>query len=246
MPAIDILLAALILGAALLYSSVGHGGASGYLAVMALAALSPAVMKPTALGLNILVASIATARYVRAGAFSWPLFWRLAAASIPFAYLGGATTLPGHVYKPLVGAVLVFAAWRSIHTARHLTPTIDARPHWAVLLLAGATLGFLSGITGVGGGIFLSPLLLLLHWAQVKVISGTAAAFIFVNSVAGLLGVAGFAPELPAALPYWAVAAAIGGLVGAEYGSRHLRNSTVRKLLAVVLAIAGLKMMVVA
>lgn len=246
MPGIDIVLAVLILGAALLYSSVGHGGASGYLAAMALVAVSPLVMKPTALVLNILVATIALVRYYRVGAFSWPLFWRFAVASIPFAYLGGAITLPGHIYKPLVGAVLVYAAWRSFHSAGHPAPAVERRPHWLILLVAGAALGFLSGITGVGGGIFLSPLLLFLRWAEVKVISGTAAAFILVNSVAGLLGVAASGPKLPAALPYWAAAAAVGGFVGAEVGSRRLRNPTIRKILAAVLAIAGAKMVVVA
>jgi uncharacterized protein len=242
---LDILLTVLILGAALLYSSVGHGGASGYLAAMALVAVSPAVMRPTALALNILVATIATIRFYRVGAFSWHLLWRLAAASMPFAYLGGALTLPGHIYKPLVGAVLIYAAWRSFHTASHPAPGVEGRPHGAILLVAGAALGFLSGITGVGGGIFLSPLLLFLRWAEVKVISGTAAAFILVNSVAGLLGVAASAPALPAALPYWAAAAVIGGLAGAEMGSKRLRSPTIRKILAAVLAIAGAKMAVV-
>jgi len=157
----DILLAALIFVAALLYSAVGHGGASGYLAAMALADISPLVMKPTALALNILVALIATTKYCRAGAFSWHLFWPLALASVPFAYLGGVLTLPGYLYKPLVGAVLIYAAWRSFHTAHHPAQAVP-RPHLSLLMLAGAVLGFLSGLTGVGGGIFLSPLLLFL------------------------------------------------------------------------------------
>lgn len=238
----DIVLAALILVAALLYSSVGHAGASGYLAAMALMGVSPAVMKPTALTLNILVAVIATAKYYRVGAFSWRLFWPFALASIPFAYLGGTLTLPGHIYQPLVGAALIYAAWYSFRTAHQPAQALAARPHMSVLLLAGAALGLLSGLTGVGGGIFLSPLLLFFRCAEVRVISGIAAAFILVNSVAGLLGVMASAPAFPAALPYWAVAAVAGGLIGAEYGSRRLGNSTIRKLLAVVLVIAGAKM----
>ncbi|HEX9626999.1 MAG TPA: sulfite exporter TauE/SafE family protein [Acidiferrobacterales bacterium] len=238
----DAVLAALILAAALLYSSVGHAGASGYLAAMALVGVSPAVMKPTALTLNILVAVIATVKYYRVGAFSWRLFWPLAIASVPCAYLGGVLTLPGDIYKPLVGAILVYAAWRSFRTAHRPSQAAVARPPMFILLPAGAALGLLSGLTGVGGGIFLSPLLLFFRWAEVRVISGIAAAFILVNSIAGLLGVMTTAPSLPAALPYWAVAAAAGGFIGAEFGSRRLGSPTIQKLLAVVLAIAGAKM----
>ena len=238
----DAVLAALILAAALLYSSVGHAGASGYLAAMALVGVSPAVMKPTALTLNILVAVIATVKYYRVGAFSWHLFWPLAIASVPCAYLGGVLTLPGDIYKPLVGAILVYAAWRSFRTAHRPSQAAVARPPMFILLPAGAALGLLSGLTGVGGGIFLSPLLLFFRWAEVRVISGIAAAFILVNSIAGLLGVMTTAPSLPAALPYWAVAAAAGGFIGAEFGSRRLGSPTIQKLLAVVLAIAGAKM----
>lgn len=228
MPIEDIVLAVLILVAALLYSSVGHAGASGYLAAMALIGVSPGVMKPTALTLNILVAIIATAKYYRVRAFSWHLFWPFALASIPFAYLGGTLTLPGHIYKPLMGAVLIYAAWRSFRTAHHPAQAAGVRPHLVLLLLVGAALGFLSGLTGVGGGIFLSPLLLFFRLAEVKVISGIAAAFILVNSVAGLLGVITSAPSLPSALPYWAVAAVVGGYVGAEYGSKRLGNPAIQ------------------
>ena len=242
----DIVLTALIFMAALLYSSVGHAGASGYLAAMAFVGVAPAVMKPAALTLNILVAVIAAVKYCRAGAFSWHLFWPFALASSPFAYLGGTLTLPGHVYKPLVGAVLIYAAWRSFRTATGPAPPRGARPHWAFLLLAGSALGFLSGLTGVGGGIFLSPLLLFFRWAEARVISGIAAAFILVNSVAGLLGVVTAATALPATLPYWAAAAVAGGYAGAEYGSRRLGNPAIQKLLALALLIAGAKMIATA
>ena len=237
-----LLLTGFILVAALLYSSVGHGGASGYLAAMALLGIAPEEMRPAALTLNILVSGISFVKYYRAGAFSWHLLWPFALASMPLAYLGGSLTLPGHIYKPVVGLVLIFAAWRSFMSASQLQQVVRTTPPTGVLLLAGAGLGFLSGLTGVGGGIFLSPLLLLFRWAEVRVISGIAAAFILVNSIAGLLGVMSNEPSLPAGLPYWAIAAVIGGFVGAEYGSRRLANPTIRKLLAVVLVVAGIKM----
>jgi uncharacterized protein len=237
-----IVLTALIFAAAILYSSVGHAGASGYLAAMALVGLAPEVMRPTALTLNILVAVIATAKFVKVGAFSWRLFWPFALTSVPLAYIGGMLELPGHVYKPLVGLVLLYAAWRSFRTAKRPAPPTVARPPVALLLATGAAIGFLSGLTGVGGGIFLSPLLLFFHWAEMKTISGIAAAFILVNSIAGLLGVLTSAPALPAALPFWGVAAVAGGYLGAEYGSRRLGNPAIQKLLAVVLVIAGAKM----
>lgn len=239
----EYLLAGLIFVAALLYSSVGHGGASGYLAAMALMGISPEVMRPSALTLNILVAAIATVKYCRVGAFSWRLFWPVALASVPCAYLGGTLTLSGHIYKPLVGTVLIFAAWHAFRTAHRPALVVAERPHVAVLLLIGATLGLLSGLTGVGGGIFLSPLLLYFRWAEVRVISGIAAAFILVNSIAGLLGVGSASQALPFALPYWAAAAVIGGFVGAEYGSKRLSNSTIKIFLSLVLMIAGLKML---
>lgn len=237
----SLLLAALIAAAAVLYSSVGHGGASGYLAAMALFGVAPAVMKPTALALNVLVSLIATIRFYRVGAFSWRLFLPLIAASVPMAYLGGVLTLPAHLYRPVVGLVLLYAAWRFFVTASK--PEYEpAKPSVAVLLTTGAALGFLSGLTGVGGGIFLSPLLLFLRWAPLKTISGISAAFILANSVSGLLGVMSKGAALPPALPLWAGAAVIGGLLGAEYGSRRLGNTTIQKLLAAVLVIAGLKM----
>jgi uncharacterized membrane protein YfcA len=238
----DLILALLILLAALLYSSVGHAGASGYLAAMALLGVAPALMKPVALSLNVLVATIATIKFYRAGAFSWPLFWPFALTSIPFAFLGGWVTLPGHYYKPLVGVILIYTAVYSFRSANRVEAATNTHAPVFLRLLIGAALGFLSGLTGVGGGIFLSPLLLLLGWAPIKVISGVAAAFILVNSISGLLGVMQTAVTLPPALPYWALAAVAGGFIGAEYGSRRLANPVLKKLLAVVLAIAGGKM----
>lgn len=237
-------LAILILITALLYSSVGHGGASGYLAAMALMGVAPDVMRPVALILNILVAVIAVVKYCRVGAFSWKLFWPFALTSIPFAYLGGTLTLSGHIYKPLVGVVLLVSAWHIYRTAKRPAQVITERPPVPTLLTVGAVLGLLSGLTGVGGGIFISPLLLYFRWADVRVISGVSAAFILVNSISGLSGVGSVSTTLPSAISYWVAAAAIGGLVGAEYGSKRLSNSTIRIFLGVVLMIAGLKMLI--
>lgn len=242
----DFILAALILVLALLYSSVGHGGASGYLAAMALMGVSPAMMRPTALTLNILVAVIATVKFYRAGAFSWKLFWPVAITSVPFAYLGGTMVLPGHIYKPVVGLVLLFSAYHIFRTASRNVAISAGHPPRPILLLAGGVLGFFSGLTGIGGGVFLSPLLLYFRWAEVRVISGVAAAFILVNSIAGLLGSTSSASQLPSALPYWAAMAVLGAMAGAEYGSRRLSNPAIKQLLALVLLIAGIKMIATA
>jgi uncharacterized membrane protein YfcA len=189
------------------------------------------------------VALVAVSKYYRAGAFSWQLFWPFALASIPFAFLGGMLTLPGHLYKPIVGMVLVYAAWYAFWFSAESVKVARIQPYKWLLLVAGALLGLLSGLVGVGGGIFLSPLLLLFRWAETRVISGIAAAFILVNSCAGLLGLY-FTQQIHLASDwiYWAVAAIVGGYIGAEYGSKHFSNLRIRKLLAVVLVIAGGKM----
>jgi uncharacterized protein len=238
----SLILAIVLLLAAVLYSSVGHAGASGYLAAMALAGVSPAIMKPTALFLNILVAMIATTKFYRVGSFSWRLFIPLAITAVPLAYLGGRLTLPTQFYKPLVGVVLLYAAWRSFTTADKAASYEVRNPSVPVLLVSGGALGFLSGLTGVGGGIFLSPLLLFLRWAPLKVISGVSAAFILVNSIAGILGVMSTSVQLHPALPLWGSVVLVGGFIGAEYGSRRLGNPVIQRLLALVLLIAGLKM----
>ena len=242
----SVILAVLIFIAALLYSSVGHAGASGYLAAMALIGLSPATMKPAALALNVLVAIIATFKFYRVKAFSWQIFWPLAVASVPCAFIGGSLSLPSHIYKPIVGVILLYAAWYSFNKKKNSQNISINSVSTPILLVVGAALGFLSGLTGVGGGIFLSPLLLFFRWAETRIISGIAAAFILVNSVAGLLGVMSKTVALPNALPYWAVAAVVGGFIGSVYGSKRLGNPMIQKLLSLVLAIAGVKMILTA
>ena len=238
-----ILLTLLIFIAALLYSSVGHGGASGYLAAMALFGVAPGIMKPTALVLNLFVASIGTFRYARAGCFSWNVFWPFAVVSIPFAFLGGRWKLPDASYRIILGVVLLFAAWRLAVKPPPNAPGTQKPIVLPLALTFGAGIGLLSGLTGVGGGIFLSPLLLLLGWADVRKTAGVSAAFILVNSVAGLLGHWQSVKSLPTDLMWWAPAAFIGGLVGAELGSRRLTPLMMRRLLAAVLVVAGLKML---
>ena len=237
------LLPALIFAAALLYSSVGHAGASGYLAAMALCGVAPAVMKPSALALNILVATIATARFYRAGCFAWGRYWPFALGSIPLAFLGGGVALPGRWYQVAVGLVLLVAAsrlWRAPR-ARSRSAAVKAVPVPAALV-SGGGIGLLSGLTGTGGGIFLSPLLLFMGWAETRESAGVSAAFILVNSVAGLAGHLAGLSVLPGTIPYWAAAAVAGGIVGSGLGARRLGNATLRRLLAIVLVVAGLKL----
>jgi uncharacterized protein len=242
-----LLLASGLLLASFVYASVGHGGASAYIAAMALAGLAPAELRPIALTLNVLVASLATWKFWRAGHFRWRLFWPFAAVSIPFAYLGGAIVLPGTVYKIVVGVVLLYAAWqlwRSGMKGEEMRPLRD--PPVPLAIGIGAGLGLLSGLTGVGGGIFLSPLLLMQGWAGTKQTSAISAPFILVNSIAGLA--AGFVTGKAALPSYtWALAGVvlIGGWLGAEYGSRRFANPLVRRVLSVVLAVAGGKMALV-
>jgi uncharacterized membrane protein YfcA len=244
-PAHLALLALLVFGAATLYSMVGHGGASAYLAAMALFGLAPEVMKPTALVLNILVSAIATVQFARAGRFSWRTFWPFALAAIPLAFVGGAITLPALLYRRIVGVVLVYAALRLWQRAG-ARPAAATRPApLAAALPLGAGMGFLSGLTGVGGGIFLSPVLVLARWADVRTTAGVSAAFILVNSVAGLLGRVSSVRALPPGLPALALAAVAGGLIGSTLGSRRLPSPTLRRLLAAVLAIAAWKLFAV-
>src|SRR2546421_6213197 len=217
-----ITLAALIFIGALLYSTVGHAGASGYLAAMALFSISPLVMKPTALVLNILVAMIGTVRFYRSGFFSWRTFWPFVITSIPASFIGGALTLPVPIYKSIVGAVLLYSAVRLFFSARHADQKEVSPVPVVAALTIGAAIGLLSGLTGVGGGIFLSPVLLIMHWARTKETSGVAVAFILVNSIAGLLGHVSSLMLVPPRIIYWAPAALIGGLVGNPLGTRRL------------------------
>ena len=241
----DILLGVLFFAAALLYSSVGHGGGSGYLAAMALLGMPPAMMRPTALVMNLGVAAISLYKFARAGGFNWRLFLPFALTSVPMAFVGGRIQLPVAWFGVLVGIVLLFSAVRLFtETLQRGSQARGVRgpPPIAVALLVGAGIGLLSGLTGVGGGIFLSPLVVLMGWGTVRDSAAPTAAFILVNSASGLVGLLTRQPALPEALPYWVAAVLVGGLIGATLGSRRLGNTGLRRALAAVLLVAGAKM----
>lgn len=232
-----------VFAVAVLYSSVGHGGASGYLAVMAFFAVLPEVTRPTALVLNLFVASIGIVQFYRAGFFSWRIFLPFAIASVPMAFVGGMIQLPTDVYKIVLGVVLMLAA---IRLAIHLKADDEIRqaPIEACLAI-GAAIGLLSGMVGVGGGIFLTPVLLLMRWAETRVAAGVSVLFILANSIAGLAGNYKQVLVLPPDVWIWIGAAVIGGLVGSTLGSKKFDSITLRRVLAVVLLFAGAKLILV-
>ena len=238
----NVLLSLIFFFAALLYSAVGQAGASGYLAIMALFAMPLEIMKPTALAINILVASIASIKYYRAGYFSGSAFWPFAVISVPFSFLGGFISLPSYIYKPVLAAVLLYAAYRLFRVSQMDEITKTKRVPLRIALICGAMIGLISGLTGVGGGIFLTPLLLFMNWAEPRTASGVSAPFILVNSIAGLFGNFSSMGSLPNSILIWGIAAGIGGYIGAECGSRQTSNVILKRLLALVLVIAGLKM----
>lgn len=227
---------------AILYSSVGHAGASGYLAIMAIFGIHPEIMRPAALFLNIFVGLIATYKFYKAKSFSFGIFLPLVVTSIPMSFLGGRMSLQEEIYRPIVGAILLFAAWNLVKTASKNTDYQLNPPSKLIISITGALLGFISGLTGVGGGIFLSPLLLIFRWAPIKVISGVAAGFILVNSISALIGNISVNTSIHPSLFIWTFTVIIGGFIGAELGSKRLGNKVIYQLLAVVMVIGGLKM----
>ena len=240
-----LLLAALFLIAAVLYGVVGHAGASAYLAIMALVGVAPETMRPTALVLNILVASIVSLRFGRAGFVKPMAVLPFLIGSVPAAFLGGVISLPGELYRPLVGATLIFAAFRFGVTASLAGEEFAPRVPAVLGVLSGAVIGLLAGLTGTGGGIFLTPLMIAAGWAGTRFAAGTSALFILANSISGLAGNVGAGGNVPNALPIWRGAVAVGGVIGSELGSRRLPAPWVRRGLALVLLIAGLKLIFV-
>ncbi len=234
------ILTAGVFAVALLYSSVGHAGASGYIAVMSLLSVAPPEIKPIALALNILVASIGTWQFWRAGHFSWPLFWPFALLSVPFAFVGGYLNLPTPLFKVLVGIVLLLSAAQFL-----LRPPAEREPRHPPRLVAvgvGGLLGLLSGLTGTGGGIFLTPLLILMRWARTKSAAAVSAPFILLNSASGLAGNISATKAFPAFAWALVLAVVIGGTIGSWFGSRRFPQMTIKRLLAIVLTIAGFKL----
>ncbi|MBT3321672.1 MAG: sulfite exporter TauE/SafE family protein [Anaerolineae bacterium] len=227
---------------ALLYASVGLGGGSGYLAAMGLFDTDPAIMRPVALALNILVTTIGAYKYSRSGFFSWSLFIPFGITSIPFAFFGGRLNLDGDIYKGIVGILLLYAATRLFLSAEKAEEKEISRPPLWASLLTGAIVGFVAGITGVGGAIFLAPLILLMNWASAKETAGISVVFVLVNSLSGLLGYLSHTPKFPPQIIYWGIAVIIGGYIGAEYGSSRLPNLLIRKILAGILFVGGAKM----
>ena len=230
------------LGAAL-YSSVGHGGASAYIASMALFSVAPEVMKPTALALNLLVAGFGTWRYARRGLTNWKLVLAFALTATPAAFIGGGIHLPALYYKPLVGILLWASATRLLWQPKLLADRPVAQPPLALTLPAGAVLGLLAGLTGTGGGIFLSPLIILNAWEEPRHTSGVVAAFILLNSIAGLAGNLTSIGQLPRELPFFLLAVGAGALIGTWLGVERLPRPWLLRTLGAVLLVAGSKLL---
>ena len=234
---------ALMAIAAALYSSIGHGGASAYLAIMALFSVAPDVMRPTALALNLVVASFTAARFAFKGQTNWRLLAAFAVTAVPAAFVGGSLKLAPELYRPLVGVVLLLAAVRLFWQPERLAAKPVHAPSFAVTLPVGAGLGLLAGLTGTGGGIFLSPLIILFGWEDARKTSGIAATFIFLNSVAGLLGNVASVQRLPTELPILVLAVFAGALVGSWLGVSRLPRHRLLQALAIVLVIAACKLL---
>lgn len=229
---------------AFLYASVGHGGASGYLALMALFSFAPTMMKPTALLLNIFVAGIAFYHYFKAGFFNKKLFLSFAATSIPFAFIGGMIEVDASIYKKILGVLLVFAILKMLNiTGKESDKTKDIII-WQGLV-AGGLIGFFSGLIGIGGGIILTPVILLLHWGNMKEAAAVSALFIWVNSIAGIFGQVSSGVEIRTESFMLAAIAFVGGFLGSYYGSKKYNNKVLTKLLAVVLITASIKLLLV-
>lgn len=247
MPAPELIAAALFLLVAVLYSSVGHAGASGYIAAMTLLGFAPEQMRPTALALNLLVGAIGLYRFWRGGHVRWRNILPFVLASAPAAYFAAGVKLPADTYSTLLAVVLIVAAVGVFRSAsRAETEDLGAqgrRVPWAAGLITGGAIGTLSGLTGTGGAIFLTPLLLFAHWMPTREASGTSVAFVWINSLTALMGLLQSQQTLPTMLPLWLGAVAIGALVGTQLGLRWLPVRGLRHALGVVLLIAAGKLL---
>ena len=227
---------------AFLYSSVGHGGASGYLALMAIFAISPLIMKPTALLLNLFVSSVSFIQFYRGGHFRWRIFWPFALASIPLSFIGGMMAIDSNIYKKVLGVLLLIPVFRFVFFKN--TDPKDFKPaNFALSLMIGGMIGLLSGMIGIGGGIILSPMLLLLNWTGQKQTAAISAAFIFVNSIAGLAGQLVKGITFNSDMIGYVVVAFSGGLCGAYLGALKFPQTILKNVLACVLALAAYKLL---
>ncbi len=227
---------------AFLYASVGHGGASGYLALMALFSITPDVMKPTALLLNLFVSLIAFAQYYRGKHFNWSLFWPFALASVPMAFAGGLISIDAGLYKKILGILLIIPVIRFLFFSG--TKSTETKPALLIpSLLIGAVIGLLSGMIGIGGGIILSPVLLMLKWADMKKAAAVSALFIFVNSVSGLAGQLAHGIKYSQDMFTYVLIALSGGILGAYVGAMRFNQVVLKYLLAAVLLLASWKLL---
>jgi uncharacterized membrane protein YfcA len=242
MPHTDIFFYLLLPVVAFLYAAVGHGGASGYLALMAFFSFAPDFMRPAALLLNIAVSMIAFAQYYRQGHFDWKLFWPFALASVPAAFIGGLIVIEADVYKKVLAVLLIFAVIRLLDF-RIRENKENVHPQLMISLCIGAAIGFLSGLIGIGGGIILSPVILLLHWADMKKTAAVSALFIFVNSLAGLAGLWTKGFQIETQMIWMLLLAFVGGAIGSYFGAGHFENKKLKWILALVLLIASVKLL---
>lgn len=232
----------LLLVVAFLYASVGHGGASGYLALMALFSVAPEVMKPTALLLNLFVSLTAFLQFYRGKHFVWKVFFPLALASVPMAFVGGLVTIDATIYKKVLGLLLVFSVIRLLIPAKNNSQELKPA-HFSGALLMGGVIGLLSGMIGIGGGIILSPLLIFFNWTDQKQTAAISALFIFVNSASGLMGQLTNGIQFSSDMFVYVAVAFAAGIAGAYFGSMKFRQAVMKKILAVVLMVAAYKLL---
>ncbi len=234
----------LLFAVAFLYASVGHGGASGYLALMALFNFAPEIMKPTALILNIFVSLITFIQFYKARHFLWKLFLPLAITSVPMAFVGGLITIEQDLYKKILGIMLLFAVVRFVGF-RNTELEANRKHSIAIALLLGAVIGLISGMIGIGGGIILSPILILLKWTNIKQAAAISALFIFVNSLSGFAGQVYKGLELNNNMITFVIIALAGGIAGSYFGARRFNLMVLKKILAAVLLIAVVKLLTI-
>jgi uncharacterized protein len=237
----EYLFIALLFIIAFLYSSVGHGGASGYLALMALFSVAPVFMKSTSLTLNIFVSAIAFIAFTRAGYFKWRLVLPFVISSVPMAFLGASFPVRPQVYEMILAVFLLFAVARMLFVPGAITDK-PSEPPVIVALLIGAVLGFFSGMIGIGGGIILSPLLILFHWANVKESAAVSSLFIFLNSIAGMAALLMKGFKYDERLIIWIITGVLGGIAGSWMGSKKIQQGKLKYILAAVLLMASLKL----